>query len=240
MHYHNTMLIRNSNLNLALPTLQQAGIRKGAIACPTGLDYIVENFDEVTQTWSSSLGNPLAYVRNGTGEVTRDQFGLVVAFSSGSYLEVSGSLTNPMYCACVTGSSIIMSGAGIGGYDWSILAQSGQSNFSHIGGNVQPPAFTGNVADQLIAFQYLGVVLSRYQLTSYLSGIRWKVAPCDSVSFNVQQDARTNSGNGGYGSNFRLQGSKIRAFGFGAPTTTLQEEYSCRYGTPYYTSFNCP
>ena len=234
------MLIRNSNLNLALPTLQQAGIRNGAVTCPTGLDYIVENFDEVTQTWVSSLGNPLAYVRNGTGEVTRDEFGLVVAFSSGSYLEVSGSLTNPMYCACVTGSSIEMLGAGVNGYNWNILAQSGQSTFQHIGGVVQPPTFTGNVADQLIAFQYLGVVLGRYQLTSYLSGIRWKVAPCDAESFNIQTDTRTSSGNGGYGSNFRLLGSKIRAFGFGAPTTALQAEYACRYGTPYYTGFNCP
>jgi len=234
------MLIRNSNLNLALPTLQQAGIRNGAIACPTGLDYIVENFDEVTQTWSSSLGNPIAYVRNGTGEVTRDEFGLVVAFSSGSYLEVSGSLTNPMYCACVTGSSIQMSGVGVNGYNWYIEAQSGDSTFLHIGGTVSPGGFSGNVADQLIAFQRLGTSLGRAVLTSYLSGIRWKVAPCGANDYNQQNDARTNSGNGGYGSNFELRGSKIRAFGFGEPTTALQEEYNCRYGTPYYSSFNCP
>ena len=234
------MLIRNSNLNLALPTLQQAGARNGAPVCPAGLDYRVDTFDEITQTWSSSLGNPIGYIRNGFAQVSKDQFGLFVSLPEDAYVEVSGSLTNPMYCAAVTGSSIIMSGAGIGGYPWSISANSGNSFFSHIGGNVQPSAFTGNVADQLIAFQYTGVVLGRAILTSYLSGIRWKVAPCGVNDYNQSQDARTNSGNGGYGSNFALQGTKIRAFGFGQPTTALQEEYNCRYGTPYYTSFSCP
>lgn len=226
------MLIRNSNLNLALPTLQQAGARNGPVVCPAGLDYRVDTFDEITQTWSSSLGNPIGYIRNGTAQVSKDQFGLFVSLSENAYVEVSASLTNPMYCACVTGSSIIMSGAGVAGFNWSISATSGQSNFSHIGGVVNPGGYSGNVADQLIAFEYGQVVLGKYQLTSYLSGIRWKIAPFGPNDYNVQDDNRTNSGNGGYGSNFALQGTKIRAFGFGEPTTALQSEYNFRYGTP--------
>jgi hypothetical protein len=239
------MLIRNSNLNLALPTLQRGGVRNGANVCSSSLDYRVDTFDEITQTWSSSLGNPIGYIRNGTAQVTRDQFGICVAFSAGAYIEVSGSLTNPMYFACVTGSSMSATGAGVAGYDWSISAQSGQSTFQHIGGTVAPPGFTGNVAEQLVAFQYTGTSLGRAVLTSYLSGIRWKIAPCGANDYNLQNDARTNSGNGGYGSNFRISAGaltplRLRAFGFGAPTEALQSEYNCRYGTPYYTSFSCP
>ena len=226
------MLIRNSNLNLALPTLQRGGRRNGAPVCPAGLDYRVDTFDEITQTWSSSLGNPIGYIRNGTAQVSKDQFGLFVSLAENAYVEVSGSLSNPMYCACVTGSSIIMSGAGVAGYNWSISAQSGESTFTHIGGTVSPGGYSGNVADQLIAFQRTGQALGKAKLTSYLSGIRWLIAPGGPNDYNVQDDSRTNSANGGYGSNFALQGTKIRAFGFGEPTTALQSEYNCRYGTP--------
>jgi len=239
------MLIRNSNLNLALPTLQRRGVRNGANVCSSSLDYRVDTFDEITQTWSSSLGNPIGYVRNGTAEVTKDQFGICVAFSEGAYIEVSGSLPNVLYFACVTGSSMSATGAGVAGYDWSISSESGQSTFQHIGGTVSPPSFTGNVADQLIAFERIGTSLGRAVLTSYLSGIRWKIAPCGANDYNQQNDIRTNSANGGMGSNFRISAVgliplRLRAFGFGTPTTTLQDEYGCRYGTPYYTSFNCP
>jgi len=239
------MIIRNSNLNLALPTLATVGVRRGANVCSSSLDYRVETFDESNQIWSSSQGNPIAYVRNGTAQVTRDNFGILVQFSPGAYIEVSGSLTNPMYFACVTGSSMVATGAGVAGYNWSISATSGQSNFSHIGGTVSPPSFTGNVADQLVAFERTGQSLGLAVLTSYLSGIRWKVAPCGANDFNLQNDPRTSSANGGYGSNFRISdggalGLRLRAFGFGAPTPALQAEYNCRYGTPYYTSFNCP
>jgi len=228
------MLIRNSNLNLALPTLQQAGARRGANVCSSSLDYRVDTFDEVTQTWSSSLGNPIGYVRNGTAEVTKDRFGIYVAFSEGAYIEVSGSLPNVLYFACVTGSSMSATGAGVAGYNWSITSESGQSTFQHIGGTVSPLGFAGNVAEQLVAFQRTGQTLGTAKLTSYLSGINWLVPPGIP---NSQDDNRTNSANGGMGSNFRISAGNLiplslRAFGFGIPTTTLQEEYSCRYGTP--------
>jgi len=227
------MLIRNSNLNLALPTLQQAGVRNGANVCSSSLDYRVDTFDETSQIWLSSKGNPTAYIRNGTAEVTRDRFGICVEFSTNAYLELSGSLTNPMYFACVTGSSMVAAGAGVAGYDWNISAQSGQSSFQHIGGTVSPPSYTGNVADQLVAFQYIGASLGFAVLTSYLSGVNWTVPG----GTNTQNDPRTNSANGGYGSNFTINASgiiplRLRAFGFGIPTTSLQQEYSCRYGTP--------
>lgn len=233
------MLNINRNINLAIPLVR--GERAGLPGCTSLLDYIAESFDEATQTWASTKGNPTATIVGGGAVATKDKFNrLVINIPTTSYVEVSGSLPNGMYVACPLSSSVIMTGAGTGGYNWDIRVTSGTSYYYNFAAQHKPSSFTGNVAEQLVGYRYTTPVLGKAVLSGYMSGVNWWVMPClSSADANTYNDYRASSGNGGFGSNFRIAYHsdvsspyfRLRSFGYGTPTTAQQDEYNCRYGS---------